>query len=337
MIAPASDAKRRDDLRTFLAKCRSRLQPADVGLPLTANRRVPGLRREEVAELTGVSNDWYRWFESGRPIRVSPQFVTRLGRVLRLDAFGQRMLHHLALPEIYQAETAVRPVPDGRSLLSPIESISDIEPAFRTFAWARDEFLSGAAIPAGIRSRIARSWQRSKTVGADPLREVVPAAVESDAELAEIRHASEAMLQAADPILSRLGSLFLESGFAIVITDAMGCVLDISGRREILRSLSRIDFEPGGDLSERACGTNAIGTAIADGSPLQLMGAENFCEGGADLTCAAAPIRDSSTHEIIGALDVTGGYERIQPQILTLVVQSALEIEERLAAGQPRQ
>lgn len=71
--------------------------------PRTARRRVPGLRRDEVAELVGVSVDWYRWFESGRRVRVSPQLIARIAFVLQLSAYDELTMYRLALPEIYQA------------------------------------------------------------------------------------------------------------------------------------------------------------------------------------------------------------------------------------------
>lgn len=104
--AIADDEQRRGKLRAFLTACRSRLQPGDVGLARTGRRRVAGLRREEVAELADVSNDWYRWFESGRPIRVSPSFLARLGHALRLDASELLKLYCLGLPELYEANKA---------------------------------------------------------------------------------------------------------------------------------------------------------------------------------------------------------------------------------------
>jgi len=86
-----------------MTTCRSRLLPSDVGLPCTARRRVPGLRRDEVAELAGVSVDWYRWFESGRPVRISPRLIARLAAVLQMSASDELTLFRLALPEIYHA------------------------------------------------------------------------------------------------------------------------------------------------------------------------------------------------------------------------------------------
>jgi hypothetical protein len=96
------DAERRRQLRAFLIDFRSRLAPDEVGLPRTSRRRVAGLRREEVAELIGVTADWYRSFESGRAVRVSPQFVSRLSNVLRLPSDQQMNLFRLSFLEIYQ-------------------------------------------------------------------------------------------------------------------------------------------------------------------------------------------------------------------------------------------
>ena len=104
LSAPSAvDEQRRASLSAFLSKCRALLKPSDVGLPETPRRRVSGLRREEVAELVGVSSDWYRRFESGRPIRVSVPFLANLCRALRLRPIEQIALFYLALPEMYEA------------------------------------------------------------------------------------------------------------------------------------------------------------------------------------------------------------------------------------------
>ena len=99
-LLPPTDEERRASLRNFLMRCRSRLTPREVGLPPTARRRVPGLRREEIAELVGVSSDWYRWFESGRPVRVSVDFVNRVADALRLERDERMELFALALPHV---------------------------------------------------------------------------------------------------------------------------------------------------------------------------------------------------------------------------------------------
>jgi Helix-turn-helix domain len=97
----SDDIDRRRELRTFLIQCRNRLEPMELGLPPGSRRRVRGLRRGEVAELAGVSDYWYRAFESGRAARVSPQFVARLAEVLRLTLAQRIFLIRLSLPEMY--------------------------------------------------------------------------------------------------------------------------------------------------------------------------------------------------------------------------------------------
>ena len=98
---PDPDLERRRELRIFLREHRSRVTPVDVGLPRTGRRQVPGLRRGEVAEVIGVTTDWYRAFESGRPVRVSPQFVSRLARALNLTRAQELTLFRLAFVEMY--------------------------------------------------------------------------------------------------------------------------------------------------------------------------------------------------------------------------------------------
>src|SRR3954469_10944316 len=89
---------RRAELGEFLRARREALRPADVGLPPGRGRRTPGLRREEVALLAGVSVTWYTWLEQGRRINASTDVLTSIGRALRLDDAGREHLLSLAQP-----------------------------------------------------------------------------------------------------------------------------------------------------------------------------------------------------------------------------------------------
>ncbi|MGA9722056.1 MAG: helix-turn-helix transcriptional regulator [Candidatus Binatus sp.] len=93
----AKDEIRRQELSDFLRNRRGRIAPSDVGLPATNRRRTPGLRREEVAQLAGVSATWYTWLEQKRPIGVSSGVLNNLARVLRLDSAERTLLFQLAL------------------------------------------------------------------------------------------------------------------------------------------------------------------------------------------------------------------------------------------------
>jgi transcriptional regulator with XRE-family HTH domain len=86
----------RTELADFLRRCRIRLAPADVGLSGGARRRTPGLRREEVAQLAGMSVDYYTRLEQARGPHPSRQMLTALGRALRLTADERDHLFHLA-------------------------------------------------------------------------------------------------------------------------------------------------------------------------------------------------------------------------------------------------
>ncbi|GAB3444314.1 helix-turn-helix transcriptional regulator [Streptomonospora sediminis] len=84
------------ELADFLKRARSQGDPARSGLPADSRvRRVPGLRREEVALLAGVSTDYYARLEQGRPITPSPAVVEALGGALGLDAAGRAHLQDL--------------------------------------------------------------------------------------------------------------------------------------------------------------------------------------------------------------------------------------------------
>lgn len=108
-----SRSARRGELAAFLRAQRARLRPADVGLPEDDNpglRRTPGLRREEVALLSGVGVTWYTWLEQGRNIAASEQVVDALARALLLDPDQHRHLRGLAGLATAPGETPVEDV-----------------------------------------------------------------------------------------------------------------------------------------------------------------------------------------------------------------------------------
>lgn len=85
------------ELGDFLQTRRAQLRPEDVGLPDYGDRRrVPGLRREELALLAGVSSSYYTRLEQGQSLGASPEVLDAIGRALHLDGAEQRHLHNLA-------------------------------------------------------------------------------------------------------------------------------------------------------------------------------------------------------------------------------------------------
>ncbi len=90
------DAAQRKELGDFVRACRERMTPAAIGLPAGARRRTPGLRREEVAQLSGLSLTWYTWLEQGRDISVSASALSRLAAALQLTRAERTYLFELA-------------------------------------------------------------------------------------------------------------------------------------------------------------------------------------------------------------------------------------------------
>ena len=87
---------RRRALGEFLRSVRARVTPSIVGLPAGIRRRTPGLRREEVAQLAGISITWYTWIEQGRDVSVSAQVWARLANVLHMTRAERHYLFELA-------------------------------------------------------------------------------------------------------------------------------------------------------------------------------------------------------------------------------------------------
>ncbi|MFI8890286.1 helix-turn-helix transcriptional regulator [Streptomyces paradoxus] len=89
-------ADHRTEIRDFLASRRAKITPEEVGLPTSGRRRVPGLRREEVAVLAGVSTEWYTRLEKGHISGVSEDVIEAVARALQLDEDERTYLFDLA-------------------------------------------------------------------------------------------------------------------------------------------------------------------------------------------------------------------------------------------------
>ncbi|MET8075218.1 helix-turn-helix transcriptional regulator [Streptomyces sp. NPDC005303] len=100
---------RRAELSEFLRTRRARLKPEDVGLPdFGRHRRVPGLRREELAQLAGVSVAYYTRLEQGNGRNVSAEVLGSIARALRLTDAEHAHLTHLAKPKQHKKKPAAR-------------------------------------------------------------------------------------------------------------------------------------------------------------------------------------------------------------------------------------
>lgn len=115
-----------DDLKEFLTSRRAALTPAAVGLPVAVgSRRVPGLRREEVAILAGVSADYYAKFEQGKATNISEQALLSIERALRLSDLEIRHLRSLLQPRSQMAPAPPTPRSTARvAVVNMIRSLA---------------------------------------------------------------------------------------------------------------------------------------------------------------------------------------------------------------------
>jgi transcriptional regulator with XRE-family HTH domain len=329
-----ADQERRRALSAFLLQKRQRVdqQAKTVGPYLRRENRVGRpFTQEEVAEALEVSRQWYAALEMGSSVRPSPTLVDRIATLFVLRDEERITLFRLAIREfaafLKPAGTIMEGVAPVTAYAAAVSSPAEIDGAAYELARIREHYLSnGHSDGSPARPRIVASWNRCRAFGVDPNRKHAP----MREDLAELRAANERLLRAADPVVMYLADQFAGTGYVIVVTDAHGHLLDLAGDLDMRRRLARIEFEPGGDWSEAASGTNAVGTAIADQRPFQLLAAEHFCDAPLGLTCTAAPVW-APGRRMAGVLDITGAYDLVRPHLVGVVMQAALEIEERLA------
>ena len=118
-----TDQARRQQLGEFLRSQRARLSPNLFGLPGGARRRTPGLRREEVAQLGGLSTTWYTWLEQGRDISLSAHALGRLANVLKFSAAERAYLFDLAGKRDPQGTSEAEPAAPA-ALLASLQTIA---------------------------------------------------------------------------------------------------------------------------------------------------------------------------------------------------------------------
>jgi transcriptional regulator with XRE-family HTH domain len=208
------DEARRKTLGAFLRGARARVSPADHGLPLGARRRTPGLRREELAQLCGISTTWYTWIEQGRDVTVSVDVWCRLADVLRLARAERHYLFNLAeCADPEAGRLGAIALPDG--LADCVDSIRCpayiLDQNWNVLAWnaALSHVFDGW--PAGGRANLLRyiflepaartlvvDWEeRASRVVAEFRADVAGHAADADIQ------ALVAELQAASPLFAR--------------------------------------------------------------------------------------------------------------------------------------
>lgn len=198
---------------------------------------------------------------------------------------------------------------------------------------AYEDFLAGETPPDdSVRSLVRESWERSRQRGLNP-GAVGPAGDSggpmSDDDFDAYRTGHR--LAAVRPLVQ---SLMLDdisdSGVVVAMTDNRGRLLWVEGDHSARDAAASINFVEGSVWSEDTVGTNAPGLALTMNRGVQIIGPEHFSGPVQNWNCAAAPVHDPTSGELLGVIDVTGGPAAAVPFALAAVRSVVAAVEREL-------
>ncbi|MFC5253286.1 SpoIIE family protein phosphatase [Streptomyces nigrescens] len=188
---------------------------------------------------------------------------------------------------------------------------------------AREHFLQGDPVEAGVRSPILTSWERCRLMGLSP--------DQSDPPYWQGLDVDGRLVRAAEPVLDRLQSVLSGSSARVSLTDERGAVLlRRFGEASMVRELPPIHSRPGFVFAERFTGTNAISLAIEERRLCHVQGAEHFAECYQSSACAGIPIRNPLNGHIEGVLAGACSRSDTHPPMGSLIRKAAEAVERRL-------
>jgi hypothetical protein len=195
---------------------------------------------------------------------------------------------------------------------------------------AHERFVTSAGREPGVRGLVADSWRRCAASGVRPDGGAPPPLRWASAELDACRRTHP--LAAVLPLFrDLLGPGAADDGHVFAVGDADGTLLWVEGDAGAMGRAERMRFVAGAGWAERLAGTNAPGTALELGRPVQIVTGEHYCAAVHDWSCAAAPVRDPATGRVLGVVDLSGGATIATPPALAAVRGAALAAEAHLA------
>jgi transcriptional regulator of acetoin/glycerol metabolism len=203
-------------------------------------------------------------------------------------------------------------------------------PAPRGLRLARRQLMErGELARELVGPELARSWLRSWQAGLQPSGRTPGAPHASGAQLARALELQRELVAHARPAMEFLAEQTEGTDSMVLLAGADGLVLQALGDLHFIGRAERVALRPGATWREEHRGTNAIGTALADGRPVVVHADEHYLERNGFLTCAAAPIVAPSGG-LLGVLDVSGDHRGYHRHTIGLVRSAACMIEHRL-------
>lgn len=190
-------------------------------------------------------------------------------------------------------------------------------------------FINGKEVNTSfIRPIILQSWQRSKLFGVDPFLNPKSLLL-TETELKDRLKKNKQLIETSLPFMNILHKSVEGSGFIIILVDRDGYLLKVIGDSDVIKEAEKTLLVSGANRSEAMAGTNAIGLALTEKKPVQIVGPEHYNQLFHSSTCTAAPIHDTEG-SIIGVLDLTGNYKLLHKHTLGMVVSVVEAIEREL-------
>lgn len=203
-------------------------------------------------------------------------------------------------------------------------------PSASVLRQARSHLLEhGDCLPGTIDERVARSWRRSLNAGLLPTGRLADNEHSSGSNLRHALACNHDLLAHSRPVMEYLFEQVRHSHSMVILADNRATLMHTMGDVDFLSKAERVALATGSSWQEQHRGTNAIGTALAEASSIEIHGAEHFLERNGFLTCAAAPIM-SAAGELMGVIDISGDQRSRHPHTLGLVSMAAHMIENRL-------
>lgn len=196
----------------------------------------------------------------------------------------------------------------------------------RRTASLREAAVAGAAF--GAPAQIRNSWRRSLAAGVDPGLQAAPLVYDADAiDDARAAHPLAAHLPMVRELLRHVAEA---SDHLMVVTDGDGCVLWSEGPPNVRRRADAVGLMEGFRWTEEAIGTNGIGTALGARAAAYVRCAEHLVRVLHRWSCAAVPVADPDTRQVIGCINVSATERALHPAVVSLVEAAARLTETRL-------
>ena len=181
-----------------------------------------------------------------------------------------------------------------------------------------------------ISSFVLSSWKRCLSGGVDPHIMAAPIFA-TEHELALLKERNRELCECSQDVIGQGTEFLKDLGAVLFLCDPVGVNLNIVGDPNTLYEANCINLIPGSAWGEVVSGSNAVGTALATKSSVQVHGEEHYCKGFKPWTCTATVIRDPYDKEVLGVIDLSGLRDIFNNFHLPLVVSLAAQIEARLA------